>query len=102
MSNKEEMNTVKRVIEIFNKYMYSFNNSNLMFYSILYGFNGKTYSNDISNWYKLENLEKKSWYKNVIAKDGKIYWTSTYNDIERYPQGNSVFSAARVLNCGAG
>lgn len=85
------------VMNILNKNTYSFENINLKYYTVLYGFNGHQYNSWINNTYNFDSIPKRQWYQNILKKDGRIVWISTFNDKEGYGEDNFVFSAARVM-----
>ncbi len=84
-----------KMMEIFSHYTYSFDN--LKYYSVLYGFNGRAYTSWINDVYNFNSILQQRWYNEVLKKDGKITWISTFNDKAGYRSDKYVFSAARLL-----
>jgi two-component system sensor histidine kinase YesM len=93
--NYEKNIDANKVMEIFSRYTYVFDN--LKYYSVLYAYSGRAYTSWINNTYKFENVLRQPWYPKILARDGKILWVSTFNDKECYGEDKYVFSAARLL-----
>lgn len=85
----------RRAVGIMNKYGQSF--ANLRMHSVVFSFQGKTFSSWISDWFQTERMQRQDWYDKVLEQNGKIEWISTYNDIDNYRGDKFVFSAARLL-----
>lgn len=92
-SNQAEINSYLK--EITEKYKIAFNEVGIDYYVVVTGENGYNYYSDIGkeecNYIQ---PEKKIWYKDILLKNGDIYWVSNFKDTQKT---ENVFSAARVL-----
>lgn len=60
--------------------------------------NNKIHSGEQVNFFSINDISNKAWYKNIIEENGRIYWKSTY--LERYINEDTsryVISCARLL-----
>jgi two-component system sensor histidine kinase YesM len=60
--------------------------------------NNKIHSGEQVNFFSINDISNKVWYKNIIEENGRIYWKSTY--LERYINEDTsryVISCARLL-----
>lgn len=59
--------------------------------------NSKIYSDEKVNFFSLEDIQRKDWYKNIADENGRVYWKSTY--LEHYIDSDDtyVISCARLL-----
>lgn len=59
--------------------------------------NSKILSGEDINFFSLDDIKKKDWYKDLANENGGIYWKSTYNERFLGQDDTNVISCARML-----
>lgn len=80
--------------EITEKYKTAFNEVGIDYYVDIIGENGYSFYSDFEDNSEYIQPKNELWYKDLILKDGDIFWVSSF----KYNNKNeNVFSAARIL-----
>lgn len=80
--------------EITEKYKTAFTEIGIDYYVDIIGDNGYNYYSYLDNTYEYIKPKEELWYKDLILKDGNIFWISSF---KYKPKNENVFSAARIL-----
>jgi two-component system sensor histidine kinase YesM len=90
--NNWESNQVMAITSQYSVYF-----DNLKFYSVLYSFNGRTFNTWFNQNYSIAPLLSQPWYQDVLKKNGRLVWTSTYQDHDSLNKNSLIFTAARLM-----
>jgi two-component system sensor histidine kinase YesM len=97
-NKKQDRVLMDNLSEIATKYKEAFKKINLDFYSVILADNGFKYCSLQEPQYGgYKRATVNLWFKDVIKRDGNIYWVSSYNDSDDNKHCKYVFSAARVF-----
>lgn len=78
-------------------YTYTYSFSNFDYYSIVYAFNGNSFSSFEFEPIDFQNIPKMPWFQDVVEKDGYTHWLRTQKDIYKMSSDDYVISAIRLI-----
>lgn len=89
----------KEVAELFSNYGDTYQNLNISYYPVLYGFNGFQYCG--IDRFSFSTLASQEWINDVSKADGRVVWISTQKDPYVITSSKNIFTLARLIKTGS-